>query len=59
MATQGAGEGVDSGQKMPTSKICVFGLRHAWGLMFISTILCAVLEAHSSSHSIDICYEIY
>ena len=24
-ATQGAGEGVDSGQKMPTSETCVLG----------------------------------
>ena len=43
--TQGAGEGVDSGQKMPTSETCIFELGYAWGSMFISTILCAFLEA--------------
>ena len=28
---QGAGEEVDSGQKMPTSETYVFGFGHAWG----------------------------
>ena len=42
---QCAAEGVDPGQKMPTSETCVFVSGHAWGSTLISTILCAVLEA--------------
>ena len=45
VASQGAGEGVDPGQKMPTSETCVFGSGHAWGSTFISSILCTFLEA--------------
>ena len=34
--TQGAGEGVDPSQKMPTSETYVFGSGHAWRSTFIN-----------------------